>query len=163
MNITDTELLFLLGYSVVLGVALAVCYGLFAFVRILASPARPHGAVGRAVCDLIAFVTDVGYALFAGVCVVLLFFGVNGGRVRLIGLLGCGAGFSVWHFSAGRWLIDRLTRYVSGVRRVLRAVYRHTLGVPISFILRALKRKKERKEIIRKKRRTKDEKLEFLG
>lgn len=161
MNITDTELLYLCGYSVVLGLFLGICYGVFAFVRIVVSPLSPQSAVGRALSDLAAFVSDVSFSLFAGVCVALLFFGANSGRVRLFGIVGCGVGFSIYHFSIGRWIISRVAKYTAGVRRMIGWIYRYTIGIPLSLLTKMIAACKI--NIRRKKRKAKDEKLEFLG
>lgn len=171
MNITDSELLYLSGYSVLLGAALAVCYGLFSFVRVLASPISPQTVKGRALCDLAAFITDVLYSLFSGVCVALMFFGLNSGRVRLIGLAGCAVGFSIYHFTLGRWLIRRFTLAVGSVRRGIGFVYSHTVGFVLKLMAKlirtafhpAFERIKRKREVKKRKRKAKNEKLEFLG
>lgn len=169
MNITETELLLLMGYSVILGVALALCYIGFSFLRLLVSPVDPQSATGRALSDIVYFASDVLYALFAGVCVSLMFFGLNHGRVRLVGLLGCGVGFCICHFTVGRWVIKLLLRWVCTLRKALLAIYSHSVGVAIAWMVRAVKALfkpimrtvKNRKKTT--KRKAKDEKLEFLG
>jgi len=135
------------------------------------SPIDPGSAKGRALCDGIYFITDVLYSLFAGICVSLMFFGLNHGRVRLFGLLGCGIGFCLCHFTFGRWLIRLFSRCVAAVRRGIRVVYDHSAGVLLRWIFRAVKAVfspllravKNRKKIKKTKRKGKDEKLEFLG
>ena len=171
MNITDSELLYLSGYSVLLGAVLAVCYGLFSFVRVLVSPLEPHTVKGRALSDLAAFITDVLYSLFAGVCVALMFFGLNSGRVRLIGLAGCAVGFSMYHFTLGRWSIRTFTRCVGAVRRGIRFAYSHTVGFIIKLLANLIKkafhpifeRIGKKRKLKKRKRKAKYEKLEFLG
>ncbi len=171
MNITDTELLYLTGYSVLLGGALAVCFGVFSFVRALLSPISPMSAKGRALSDIAAFITDVLFSLFAGVCVVLMFFGLNDGRVRLVGIAGCAVGFSIYHFTLGRFIIDRFTRGVCAVRRWIRFIYSHTVGAVIKLFIRSIGRIyrplsdkiKKKRDMKKRKRKAKHEKLEFLG
>lgn len=169
MNITETELLLLTGYSVMLGVALALCYAVFSFMRMLISPSDPKSAKGRALCDVVFFMADVLYALFAGVCVSLMFFGLNHGRVRLVGLFGCAIGFCLCHFTLGRWLTNSFSRCVCTLRKIILIIYRHSVGAVLSLIKRVIKALfkpmirtvRNRKKVT--KRKAKDEKLEFLG
>ena len=171
MNITDIEILLLLGYSVLLGAALALCYVAFSFVRLLISPIAPDSAKGRALCDTVYFIVDVVYSLFAGICTSLMFFALNHGKVRLAGLLGSGIGFCICHFTLGRWLIKQFSRCVSAVRKGIKFIYGHTLGrlfgmlkkIVKSVLLKPLVSAKKRRSSKRAKRKVKDEKLEFFG
>lgn len=120
----DALTLVLIGYGALLGAGLAVCYGALTFVRIVLTPIG-----GKSVArDVLIFVFDIIFSVFAALCVVLLFFGANNGSVRLIGLASVGAGFSLYHFTVGRAVTAYLTRFVSAVRRGLAFVYRRTFG-----------------------------------
>lgn len=134
MDITDHKILILGAYSLVLGVLLGVCWGVLSFVRIIVTPRNPTTVRARAMHDLITFFFDIFYALFAAVCTVFLFFGANNGRIRLLGIAGCAVGFSLYHYTVGKRLIEYFSRFVGAVRRALRFVWHHTVGVPVQFV-----------------------------
>ncbi|MCI8331398.1 MAG: hypothetical protein HFE78_01025 [Clostridiales bacterium] len=128
MDITDHKVLILIAYSLVLGVFLGFCWGALSFVRIVLTPSHKSDIKSRIVCDLITFFFDVFFALFSSVAAVFLFFGANNGRIRLLGLVGCGVGFIVYHTLIGKRLLTIAERFVLTVRRGLVFIYRKTLG-----------------------------------
>ena len=163
MDITDQKVLILIAYSLVLGVFLGLCWGVLSFVRIVLTPSSKTDVKSRIVCDLITFFFDVFFALFSSVAAVFLFFGANNGRIRLLGLVGCGVGFIVYHALIGKRLLKIAERFVLTVRRGLIFIYRKTLGrvftmfknmimAPWHFLKRKMgQRKKKQKSIKRRK------------
>ncbi len=152
MDISDSRILALTGYSLVLGALLGVCWGLLSFVRILLTPIEARSIKGRAVQDIVTFFCDISFALFAAICTVFLFFGANGGRIRLLGLVGCAVGFCAFHYTVGLRLIRFFSRFVGGIRRGIRWVWRHTFGAVWDLSKRlcrrpvnALRRKREQR------------------
>lgn len=117
MDITDSRVIALTGYSLVLGVALGICWGVWSFIRIVLTPSHKTDVKSRVLCDMITFIFDVVFALFASVCAVFLFFGANNGRIRLLGLAGCAAGFAVYHVLLGKRLLKTGERFIFAVRR----------------------------------------------
>ncbi|MBQ7006273.1 MAG: spore cortex biosynthesis protein YabQ [Oscillospiraceae bacterium] len=172
MNVTDIELLWLLGYSVLLGILLALAYDIFTFFRMLLTSAGSGGAVGRMLSDAVTFVFDILYALFSGICVVLLFFGVNSGRVRLIGLFGCAIGFCLYRYTLGILTRRAVLLIVLPLQTFICKVWRASAGKCFGHLRgRAValcrknknKRNSKRKEKKKGTDRVENEKLEFFG
>lgn len=163
MNISDSRILALGGYSLVLGVALGVCYFLISFVRLMLTPTKTEGVKSRFYIDLVTFIFDIIFSLFSAVSVSLLFFGANDGNIRLLGLVGCGAGFALWHYLAGRRILRAAGRAVAFARRLIKRVVCIVLLPIAKFILnpfRALisdytSARKEKKKIKRKEKEKK--------
>ena len=135
MNITDSRILALVGYSLILGVALGVCFLLISLIRLMLTPTRTEGVKSRFYVDLVTFIFDILFALFSAVSVSLLFFGANDGDVRLLGLVGCTAGFVLWHCLAGRRIICAAGRAVALGRRLIKRAFCLTVLPVVSFII----------------------------
>lgn len=160
MDITDSRVIALTGYSLVLGVALGICWGVWSFIRIVLTPSHKTDVKSRVLCDMITFIFDVVFALFASVCAVFLFFGANNGRIRLLGLAGCAAGFAVYHVLLGKRLLKTGERFIFAVRRALRFIYRKTLqrvfrmfGHMFTAPVRVIKRRARLRKPKRKQKR----------
>lgn len=96
-------------WSVLLGVFLGFCYEFFRFAH------RLHpGAVW------LIFLEDL---LFSGLCLcgmLLLFFNLSYGRMRLYAFVGVPAGFILWYFTLGRLFRLAFMRLVAGIKARLR-------------------------------------------
>ncbi|MCI8589805.1 MAG: hypothetical protein HFE77_03740 [Clostridiales bacterium] len=165
MDITDRRVLLLTAYSLVLGVFLGLCWGVLSFIRIVLTPSAKTDVKSRIMCDMITFFFDVFFALFSSVAAVFLFFGANNGRIRLLGLVGCGVGFVVYHTLIGKRLLKAAERFVHIVRRGLIFIYRKTLGrvftmfknmfmAPWRFAKRKMGQRKKKVKAVKRRKST---------
>ena len=134
MDITDSRIIALSLYALVLGVALGICFLVFSLARMIVTPSKAAGVRSRLYYDLVTFIFDIAYALFSSCCVALLFFGANNGRIRLLGLVFCAVGFALWHMLVGRRLIRAAGKLVLCCRRILKKALMYTV-VPVLHFL----------------------------
>ena len=126
-----TELAF---WSLLLGVFLGFCYEFFRFA---------HRLHPKAVW--LIFLEDL---LFSGICLLgmlLLFFNLSYGRMRLYAFVGVPAGFILWYVTLGRLFRVLCFRIRSRVLALL--------GPPVTYLLALLRTDFQRRSMCRRARR----------
>jgi len=66
----------------------------------LLSPRKKSGE--SRLLGVIVFFEDLFFCLFAGVALILLFYAVNNGKIRVLAFVSCGAGFLAYRVTLGR-------------------------------------------------------------
>ena len=120
MNVSQSALLSLCLYALLLGAALGLLYDALRITRVLLGAhygrqmerlyARELPLIGkrrnkagkRQLLAVAVFVEDLLFCLIAGICMILLFYQINSGRFRIAGLLSAVGGFFFYRATAGR-------------------------------------------------------------
>lgn len=129
--LSQKALFSLLLTSFPMGFCLSAFYDLFRIRRRLIP--GPSGFVA----GLWTAIEDVIFFLCAGVCTVLMFYLLNNGQVRVLGLVGLIPGFFLWRLTFSRLLflaVDGLLRLIRSLGRFL---YQKILLPPVRFFARA--------------------------
>lgn len=136
ISITQQAALFL--YSCAVGALCSVIYDILRAFRLIWMPGR-----------ILSFVTDLTYFLICGVITFLFLLAANNGMIRGFVFLGEILGWIIYHFTIGNFIMRILWRVIRWIRMGFRWLYRHTLGLLVSF----LKEKAEQRREKRKKRK----------
>lgn len=145
--LSQKALFSLLLISFPMGFGLSAFYDLFRIRRRLIP--GPSGFVS----NLWTAVEDVIFFLCAGVCAVLMFYLLNNGQIRVLGLIGLIPGFFLWRLTFSRllfWVVDGLLLLLRTVGKFL--VQRICLP-PLRFCTGAVKRLIHRISIFAKENR----------
>ncbi len=97
--ISQRELFFLLIVSITCGFAGAAFYDLFRLRRICFALKSGFAE------NLLIAVEDVVFFAFAGITLILVFFVLNSGQVRLMGVGGFLFGFLLWRFTVSKYFL----------------------------------------------------------
>lgn len=111
MVVEQEKLLFILIYSVLLGLFFGFIYGIFKFRR-LCIPLKvvnvKKTTQNFSIEDVVVFFEDVLFALFSAISICIFTYYMNAGRFRGIVLVGCLFGFVVYYNTIGK-LVLRLS------------------------------------------------------
>lgn len=98
-------------WSVILGAFLCAVYDIFRLLRLV----RRQNAV-------LLFVSDLIFCIFSAVCLLILFFNLSYGRIRMYALLLCAVGFFVWRFTVSRITMKLLQRLIVMIKKLLNLI-----------------------------------------
>lgn len=130
--LSQKALFSLLLISFPMGFCLSAVYDVFRIRRRLIP--GPSGFVA----GLWTAVEDVLFFLFAGVCTVLMFYLLNNGQVRVLGLLGLIPGFYLWRLTFSRLLFFSVDWLLKLIRMVGNILYHKILLPPVRFCVRTV-------------------------
>ena len=123
MEISQSSLAWLYFYALLLGIAAGFLYDLLRITRVFLGvhysrraakkikelqlpllEKRKKRGESRAL-GTVVFVEDLLFCLVAGIAMILLFYGANGGRIRMLAFVSAGAGFFLYRATLGRLMM----------------------------------------------------------
>lgn len=160
IDLSQSTLAYLLGYSFLLGISLGVIYDAFRFMKQLlgvpygkdAATEQKRGKLLRALQFSVTFVFDVVFWLLFAASSLLLTYNVSGGVFRGMVYTGMTAGLSAYYFTLGRlvlmlsgkvarflrravaWTVRKLKRIIKAIIYPIIKLYHLTFGKVIGKI-----------------------------
>ncbi len=98
-------------WSLIVGAFLCAVYDIFRLFRLC----RRQNALLLFFCDLL-------FCLFATVCLLLLFFNLSYGRMRLYAFALSVAGFLIWRFTVSRFVMSLLLKLIKRAEKILNSI-----------------------------------------
>ncbi len=128
MEIYIENQLIIMLYSAILGLIFGAGYDIIRIVHLMLGELRLRG--------LLVFLLDLAYMLVLAVCISVFTYVFNYGDLRMFLLLPMGAGFAAYHVTVGRVVM----LCSEAIIRLIRAVIRYALVLPLRLALRLLRR-----------------------
>lgn len=100
MGYNYSDIYIFLGYSVVIGAAIGLVYEVFRILRGIFKLAL--GKKKKLVFNIVTFILDILFFVFAAIISAIFIFYANNGRLRAIALAGSLVGFAAYYNSLGR-------------------------------------------------------------
>ena len=119
--------------SLILGFLLGLVYDVFRTLRVMRREIVPER-----VDSAIVFVEDLLFSVICAVCVSLLSYAMNRGRIRWFSLLAMAAGFGLYRKTLSRAVM----MFALWLRRLCSAAYRATLGKWLALMGRFIWKKR---------------------
>lgn len=125
-------------WSLITGAFLCATYDIFRLMRTF----KRQGAVTL-------FISDFVFCLFSAVCLLILFFNLSYGRVRLYALALAVGGFLLWRFTVSRLVMALLLKLIKRVNKLLISI-KMRVSVKSKRLSRRIYTKRYCKKAIRK-------------
>ena len=98
-------------WAVITGAFLCAVYDIFRLFRLC-----------RRVGSLLLFFSDLVFCTFATVCLLILFFNLSYGRVRMYALVLVFFGFLIWRFTVSRIVMTLLLKLIRRTQKIVRSI-----------------------------------------
>ena len=162
-GLSETEALFLLGYSLIVGAILGVIWDLFRVTRIAAfGRKKRQNAVfiplpsdkseltrilsidtsekHSNIAHIGVFLSDLGFCIFSAICVILMLFHASDGVIRGFAFAGAFIGFVIYYFTVGKLTVIFSDAIIKIIKKLLRFVLSLTL-LPLIRLAKAIVKK----------------------
>lgn len=139
MEISQTQYLYIILYSLIIGFSLGIIYDIFRIRRIAFNTREIKNGSKRAFIEgIVIFFEDIAFSIFTGLALTVFIFHANEGKIRWFSIIFAAVGFFIYYFTLGK-LVMMFSEFIIRCIRIFISFVVHRILIPcvlfLSFIL----------------------------